>query len=109
MANSEAQDGHKPFILSIYCFLKRKLSSWSPTTFLLAKNFKKSNVTIKKVITERAGVAASPIIAMNQARSGLALEYVLEELQEKMLGIADSLQQESFCIKTTSDWTSVIV
>ncbi|KHJ32801.1 putative eka-like protein [Erysiphe necator] len=44
---------------------------------------KLSPLTIKKVITERAGVAASAIAAIYSVRSGLAIECVSDALKNQ--------------------------
>lgn len=68
-----------------------------------------SPVTIKKLVTERAGVAPSAIIAMTQVRSGLAIECTSDALRETILRVGPSFQKENIIIEPASDWTSVIV
>ena len=68
-----------------------------------------SPVTIKKLVTERAGVAPSAIIAMTQVRSGLAIECASDALREAILRVGSSFQKENIIIEPASDWTSVIV
>ena len=68
-----------------------------------------SPVTIKKLITEKAGVAPSAIIAMTQVRSGLAMECASDALRESILGVGPSLQKEEITIEPASDWTSAMV
>ena len=70
---------------------------------------KLSPVTIKKMVTERAGVAPSAIIALTQVRSGLAMECASDALRETILRVGPSFQQENITIEPASDWTSVIV
>lgn len=70
---------------------------------------KLSPVTVKKLITEKAGIAASAIIAMSQVRSGLAIECASDALRETILGVSSSFQKDGIKIEPASDWTSVIV
>lgn len=70
---------------------------------------KLSPVTIKKMVTERAGVAPSAIIAMTQVRSGLAMECASDALRETILRVGPSFNKEDITIEPASDWTSVIV
>ena len=68
-----------------------------------------SPVTIKKIVTKRAGVAPSAIIAMTQVRSGLAIECASDALRETILRVGPSFHKENMTIEPASDWTSVIV
>ena len=68
-----------------------------------------SPVTIKKLITEKAGVAPSAIIAMTQVRSGPAMECASDSLRESILGVGPSLQKKEIKIEPASDWISVMV
>ena len=70
---------------------------------------KLSPVTIKEIVTERAGVAPSAIIAMTQVRSGLAIECASDALRETILRMGPSFNKENITIEPASDWTSVIV
>ena len=70
---------------------------------------KLSPVTIKKIVTKKAGVAPSAIIAMTQVRSGLAIECASDALRETILSVGASLQKEDITIEPASDWTSVMV
>ncbi|KAI0991582.1 hypothetical protein K3495_g16605, partial [Podosphaera aphanis] len=70
---------------------------------------KLSLVTIKKIISDRAGVAPSAITAMSQVRSGLAIECASDALRESILGVAPSFEKDNTTIEAASDWTSVIV
>ena len=68
-----------------------------------------SPVTIKKIVTERAGVAPSAIIAITQVRSGLAIECASDALRETILRVGPSFQKEDMAIEPASNWTSVII
>lgn len=67
-----------------------------------------SPVSVKKMITERAGVAPSAIVAMYQVRSGLAFECVSDALRDSILRTAPSFLEENITLEAASDWTSVI-
>ncbi|KAI0996223.1 hypothetical protein K3495_g11956 [Podosphaera aphanis] len=70
---------------------------------------KLSLATIKKIITERAGVAPSAILAMSQVRSGLAIECASDVPRESILRVASALEKDNLTIEAASNWTSVIV
>ena len=65
-----------------------------------------SPVTIKKIVTEKAWVAPSAVLAMTQVRSGLAIECASEALRETLLRVRPSLQMDEITIEPASDWTS---
>ncbi|KHJ31164.1 putative eka-like protein [Erysiphe necator] len=64
---------------------------------------KLSPSTIKKVIIERAGVAASAIAAIYSVRSGLAIECVSDAPRESILGIGQTFLQNGAVIEAASD------
>lgn len=64
---------------------------------------KLSPVTIKKIITEKAGVAPSAIIAMTQVRVGLEMEFASHVLRESILGVGPSFQKGETKIEPSSD------
>ena len=68
-----------------------------------------SPVKIKKLITERAGIAFSAIKNIHQVRSGLAIECVPDALKETILEIWQSFQQEKITIEAALDYISMIV
>lgn len=70
---------------------------------------KLSPVTLKKIITERAGVAASAITAMYSVRSGFALECVSDALRDAILSVGTSFEPVNAKIEPAYEWFSVIV
>lgn len=70
---------------------------------------KLSPLSIKKIITERAGIAASAIMEMYQVRSGMAFECASDALRESILRVASSFQKENAKIEPASEWSSVLV
>lgn len=58
-----------------------------------------SPVTIKKIITDRAGVATSSIVATHQIRSGLAFECASDALRETILRTAPPFKKENIIIE----------
>ncbi|KHJ31413.1 putative eka-like protein [Erysiphe necator] len=70
---------------------------------------KLSPIAIKKMITEKAGVAATAITALYSARSGYAIECVSDALRDTILTAGKSLGDTDAIIEAASDWTSLLV
>ncbi|KHJ33480.1 putative eka-like protein [Erysiphe necator] len=70
---------------------------------------KLSPIAIKKMITEKAGVAATAITALYSVRSGYAIECVSGALRHTILTAGKSLGDTDAIIEAASDWASLLV
>ena len=70
---------------------------------------KLSPVTIKKIITDKAGKAGSAMTSMYPVNLGIALEYASDALRDTMMRIVPSLQKDNTVIEAASKWTLWIV
>lgn len=70
---------------------------------------KLSPVAIKKMITEKSGVAATAIKALYSVRSGYAIECVSDALRDTILTAGKSLGDANAIIEAASNWTSVLL
>ena len=62
-----------------------------------------SPITIKKIITERAGVAPSAVIAIYLARLGVSFGCAFGALRETILNVGPSFQQDNVIIEAASE------
>ena len=70
---------------------------------------KLSPVTIKKIITDKTGIATSTVTSMYPVRSGIALKCALDALRDTIIGISPSLLEDNTIIGAVSHWKSSIV
>ncbi|KHJ32619.1 putative eka-like protein [Erysiphe necator] len=70
---------------------------------------KLSPLAIKRMITEKAGVAATAITELCSLRSGYAIECVSDALRDTILSFGKSLGDTDAIIEAASDWTSELV